>query len=449
MAKSRRQTLAETVEWGLDGFLFHRFERTFEQVCGGLVLKRRPLERWLSLLEARHAWCTARRIRSIFFVVPEKHVIYRDKLPQHNISPVRPAKVILRGLAPTMRPDVVYPVRQLVDARKVDETYFRTDVHWTPWGAYVGYRALLHALSTTHLLEPIPQRSLIRGRARTTGDLGIRVDEEPSEEYTTITADTAPFKKMFGNRAFTSGQVEVYETGDPTKPRAVLFRDSNATAILPFLVPHFSRLTVVASQIFFHELVRSERPDIVVLQTTERQLARPLTTGADEALIFPDDFGTLGFTEFTGMALPLPEAKDVLVVDFKDGGDSANYRGAGWSHQEQDFVWMIGDHSTLKLPVSPRRSGYELQLDVCPAVMPPRVPFQRLTVEVNGISLGTQEVRLPETLTFTISLNLENANQLNFMLRHPDAVVPADEGSSQDIRVLSLRVTELRLISGA
>ena len=70
----------DKVAIGADGFLFHRGDDAFEQLCGDFELSHRQTERWISMLEARHAWCRVRGIAHITFVVPEKHVVYQDKL---------------------------------------------------------------------------------------------------------------------------------------------------------------------------------------------------------------------------------------------------------------------------------------------------------------------------------------------------------------------------------
>lgn len=441
----RRQQLAEMVEVGRDGFLFHRYERTFDQVCGNITLTERSLERWVSLLEARHAWCGARGIRHVIFVVPEKHVVYRDKIPSHKISIDRPVEAIRRSLSPETRPDFIYPVEDLIEARNTDDTFFRTDVHWSYWGAYVGYLALVRSISQTHPVKAVPESSLHRGRVRMIGDLGMRLDEEPDEEFTTIKAETGPYMKVYGNKAYTAGQVEVYESDDAAKPRAVLFRDSNATAMLPFLAPHFSRLTVVATNAFYHELVRSELPDLVIMQTTERQLARPAAVGTQEPLVFPADFERPGFTEFTGMSLPLPQRQHVFVANFREGGDSGNYRVTGWSHQERDGVWMIDDESSLLLPLFSQRGNFELEIDAMPIIISPHVRGQRIQLAANGVLIGEQEIGSPCTLIYNIPAEVISGAQLELTFRHPDAIAPQIDGRSGDVRKLSLRVSELRL----
>ena len=85
------------------------------------------------------------------------------------------------------------------------------------------------------------------------------------------------WKVKFDNRAFAEGQVQVFENEDRSLPRAVIFRDSNLNAVLPYLLHHLSRTVVVAgSRVFLHDVVEAERPDIVITEIAERYLATPL-----------------------------------------------------------------------------------------------------------------------------------------------------------------------------
>jgi hypothetical protein len=445
VSTGRRQKLSETVALGQDGFIYHRFERTFDQVCGDVILEGRALERWVSLIEARHAWCAARGLPYILFITPEKHSVYADKLPFGQVSPDRPVRAIQHNLAPAVRSSYIYPLEELIQARATEETFYRTDVHWTSWGAYIGYKALLASISRTHPMTALPQEALLRSRRSFVGNLGIRLDEDVEEEVTDVRPPDTSFVKVFGNSAYTVGQVEIYETPDSTGPRAVLFRDSNATAMLPFLAGHFSRLVLVAGAAFYHEVVRKEKPDIVITQTTERQLARPATGDREMPLVFPGDFEPPGFSDVSGSQLPLPSSADVLMVKFSAGGDSAKFRGEGWSWQESMHVWMVGQESRLTLPIALRGQEHTLEIELIPYISPPQVTAQRYQIRIGDRVLAQGEIRKPQAVMATIPGELALAPGIEIIIHHPDAAAPSATGRSNDSRELSFRVSELRL----
>ncbi len=67
-------------------------------------------------------------------------------------------------------------------------------------------------------------------------------------------------------------EVRAYEHPDPSQPRAVVFRDSFAIALVPFLSEHFRRVAYVWHKPFSRRAVEAERPDVVLEVRCERFL---------------------------------------------------------------------------------------------------------------------------------------------------------------------------------
>ena len=309
-AADRRQQLAAEVVIGRDGFLFHRWDHCFEQVCGQAPLDAADLRRWVTTLESRHAWCRLHGIPYVVLVVPERHVVYADKLPPGmTVAPGRPVAQIRDALAVSVRPDFLYPEAVLRHGRAVEETFFHTDIHWSRYGAFLGYRALAERMSAHLPLDVVGEHELVRTRSRFIGDLGMRLEEEPMEDRVEI-AVTRPWAvhKALENKSFTEGQVQVFVGDRKRLPRIVMFRDSNATHLIdPFLFVHFSRIVSVGgARQFFPELVLDEKPDIVVTEIAERYFGVPVRPGTTRPVLAPHDLSRLTFSAFTGLDLPLP-----------------------------------------------------------------------------------------------------------------------------------------------
>ncbi len=115
---------------------------------------------------------------------------------------------------------------------------------------------------------------------------------------------------MFTNRTFKPGQVDVFETEHSDRPRLVLFGTSNSTHLLPFLNCHFSRIVAVASTAVHYDLLRCERPDVVISEVSERYLATPDGRPHVHGVKFPEDFIERTFSQFTGVDLPLPGGRE-------------------------------------------------------------------------------------------------------------------------------------------
>lgn len=452
-AVSRREALAATVAIGHDGFLFQRFDAAFEQIGGATLLGRPQLARWINQIEARDAWCAVRGIDYRMLVVPEKHVVYADMLPDGaSVSAHRPITQIMQALGPTPRRHLLYPAEVLAAGRAVEPVFFRTDVHWTYYGSYLAYRVLMESLPLGYRRQMVPEDVLIRGDYRVMGDLGVRLEPVPQERGVSIGHPLQHrFRKTFDNRAFGRGQTEIFENDDARLPQAVLFRDSNASTMIQFLAMHFSRLVVVSSTEFFYDLVRSERPDVVITEMTERYLAVPVEGHDDGAIHFASDLGELDFWGFAKLeALPVRlTGSPVLTIDMATGGNSEAYVREGWHGQEAVHRWCDGARSVLAIepvPAALQSGTVEIALDVGACLDEPRVTSQPLTVRINGQVVLDARIDQLITVRGTFDGTLfKNVPRLEIELLHPDHLSPRTRGGSGDSRTLSIGVRSVRL----
>jgi hypothetical protein len=64
----------------------------------------------------------------------------------------------------------------------------------------------------------------------------------------------------------------VTELDDPSLPRAVIFRDSFVSRLVPFLSEHFSRAVYLWQNDFDADVVAREHPDVVIQEIVGRHL---------------------------------------------------------------------------------------------------------------------------------------------------------------------------------
>ena len=62
------------------------------------------------------------------------------------------------------------------------------------------------------------------------------------------------------------------ERTDAKLPRAVLFRDSFAAQLIPFLAEHFERMLCIWDSAFDRAIIEHERPGVVIQEIVERSL---------------------------------------------------------------------------------------------------------------------------------------------------------------------------------
>ena len=283
---------------GADGTLFHQDHDAIEQITGALRFSDSQLAVWTQVLSHRADWCARHGTVYREMIIPEKHVVYADKLPRSiKLSNRRPALQILDALEDPIRASVLYPIDELIAARDERPTFFKTDTHWCSFGAYIGYAALMKSLARDMEVLPYPADAIEYVEKRYVGDLGVRFPAEREERagFLTVPAQPAPIHQ---NHHFGRGAVHLYEGVDPALPTCVLFRDSFSNSLIPFLVYNFSRIFALSSLSHFTDLLEVERPDVVLSITIERFLA---TFGRGKEIELPQDLSPIqDFAAFSG-----------------------------------------------------------------------------------------------------------------------------------------------------
>ena len=282
---------------GDDGFLFHRDHDALEQLSATIVLRRRQIDVWVEALEARLAWCKSHGAAMRFLVIPEKHVVYEDKLPRFTrVSRRRPAMQLFGALDEPVRRRTLYPLKELKAASRIKPTYFKTDTHWNAYGAFVAYSTLIESLREEIALETIREDELAWKERPFVGDLGVRYAREQGETRASLVPNAA-HKLVFQNNNFGRGAIHVYENERRDLPTCVLFRDSFSSFLIPYLMHGFSSIVAVSSLSCHYDLLEKLKPDVVLFVAIERFLA---TFGRGRTIELPEDAARQSFFSFSG-----------------------------------------------------------------------------------------------------------------------------------------------------
>jgi len=310
----RRNILQHDVIEGKGGFLFHRDHDALEQLSGPVVFRDRQIEVWNDALKRRDEWCLANSCEMRLLIVPEKHVVYEQFLPNTiKISKNRPVFQLLGGIDETLKEKVVYPLEELRTASTRRQTFLKTDTHWSSFGAFTAYQALIRSLQSDVRLEMAKETDIFWYEGPFVGDLGVRLEPEIGEEIANAIPPTK-YALTFLNRIFDRGAVHVYVSERADLPCCVLFRDSFSNALIPFLMQSFSRIVAVSDLSCLYDLLEYEKPDVVIFAVIERFLA---TFGKGEIIDLPNDAGEISFRSLTGVEFS--ELRDYADSSFRAG----------------------------------------------------------------------------------------------------------------------------------
>jgi hypothetical protein len=261
---------------GSDGFLFYADDGALADYVDEKPFTPEELEAWRLTLQHTQDWLHARGIAYVFVIAPDKHVIYPELFPAsvqrlHDESRMDELVAYLQQHSTV---DVLDLRPALMEARTHERVYHRTDTHWNDRGAFVGYQQI-----TTRLgLQPMPRAAFKAEDVKTAGrDLAgmLGLTEVLSEDDLRLIPRHGRrahiVEPAHPNEFYEDARI-VTEQADQSLPRAVIFRDSFSSALVPFLSEHFSRAVYLWQNNFDPAVIEQEHPAIVIQEWVGRHL---------------------------------------------------------------------------------------------------------------------------------------------------------------------------------
>jgi len=271
---------------GLDGWLYQDRESDNRDVIdyqlGRYPFDSQELQRWVNVLQQRRDWLKRQNCDYLFVIAPDKASIYPEFLPNRIRTHLKPNRLdqlakTLQGMDDPFLLDLRPAFRE---AKRLGLTYQKTDTHWNDLGGYVAYREIIRRLSHRFpRLTPLPlgrfRREVVQ---KPGGDLAVllAMSDHFRDVYTTL-IPLQPRKSSKINLPPFPRELVTWsgsEFPDPKLPRAVMLRDSYAHQLLDLMSESFSRIVFVwdHAKRFYPEIVRQERPQILIEEMGERFL---------------------------------------------------------------------------------------------------------------------------------------------------------------------------------
>jgi hypothetical protein len=283
-----RVTSTSGVTLGSNGWLYLASDSAVRSYRAARPFTPEQLEAYRQLLEARRDWMASQGIPYLVVILPNKDTIYPEFVPAalnkvHSRSRLDQLLVYMKDHSSVSILDVRNDLRR---ARQVERIYDVTDSHWNLRGGYVAYERIMQALKQWFpQAEALPRSEfrdvVVSGPG---GDLARMLgiaDRLPEERQTLVPRSGWHFQhtdEPFSIAARCAYPELTFATErlDAKLPRAVLFRDSFAAQLIPFLAEHFQRILCIWDKDFDRALVEHEHPGVVIQEIVERALEQPL-----------------------------------------------------------------------------------------------------------------------------------------------------------------------------
>ncbi len=271
---------------GCDGWLYLNVDDVNANKPDKPSMNKR-LNAWADAFAERKRYLAERGIEYIVVIAPEKSSIYPEHLPlrRKRNPPPEPAEQFTRMMQTRgVRCVNLQPALQQARSESDDLLYFKTDTHWAPAGARIGYRAMIPELQNALPgFQPSDEEQYDRVPTTGGGDLWKFIsanDEFPGEpcfQYEARNRGTTQTRPAFHDRLEkhdNQGHIPLmmYSTPNASGPKLLLLRDSFSTAMLPFFCADFQEVVAVPSHRFPLIAVESTRPKIVIQQIVARFL---------------------------------------------------------------------------------------------------------------------------------------------------------------------------------
>lgn len=263
---------------GKKGWLYYTGNKVIDDYRGINHLSNDDLKQWQTNLESKEAWLASQGIDYLFIVAPNKASVYPEYLPDgilrvSNNSPVDQLVTYLKQHSKVKILDLRDP---LIAQKGKGLLFHRTDTHWTTLGAFLAYEQI-----SSYLVNSFPQVTPISldelnidMQLQNGGDLAtmLGLQKTLKEEVPQISL-LNPQSKRIGEVGGIRDPFEM-ESSNRQLPRAVMFRDSFATALTPYLSENFSYIRYVwerwDKRIPAKQIIFDVKPDIVIEEVVER-----------------------------------------------------------------------------------------------------------------------------------------------------------------------------------
>jgi hypothetical protein len=272
------------VALGKNDWLFYVPDDTLIDTLNGHPFTSTELSEIKKNLETTQKHFESQGIKYYFLVAPNSQTIYPEFLPANfqKANPASRLEQISKLLQETNSPaSFINPVNDLKNSKNKSQLYRKFDTHWNDYGAFIAYTTLMTKISQDFPnLKPYPINDFnIQYSPSKYKDLelllGLTGNYNEPEPYFSSKKPTPTLLTESCSKPYEQCAEVIYQKQNSNEPKLVMYRDSFGVSLIPFIANHFSN-----SQFYWKviphsvEEVTQEKPDIIIVELTERELWR-------------------------------------------------------------------------------------------------------------------------------------------------------------------------------
>jgi len=223
----------------------------------------------------QEAYCKQNDSKFLLVITPNKETIYKENYPKGIAQTGDSSRTdqLAKYIQENTDINFVYLKDKLLSSKSTSKypLYLSTDTHWNRLGGFYGYEEIMKHLNLFYpnikafdLSDYTLKSTEIPG-----GDLAKMINMQDYYKdtwYNLVNKNGNNYKYIVGTP---NDFVCISQSEDKTLPTMVMFRDSFAKNLAPYLSNHFSKIDYEWSS-FNKDIISKKKPNIVIYELTER-----------------------------------------------------------------------------------------------------------------------------------------------------------------------------------
>lgn len=138
---------------GKEGWLFYTLENNIEISRGEFPLNEEILKEIAEVQQGISDYYKSLGKTYAIVLTPSKVSIYPEKLYGNYSITRTPSEIVYDYLTEHTDVIVINPKDYLISAKDEGQTHWKTDTHWTSFGSYQGYKAIIDTLNSVGIID--------------------------------------------------------------------------------------------------------------------------------------------------------------------------------------------------------------------------------------------------------------------------------------------------------
>ena len=273
---------------GIDHWFYLGHSEMLLDFAGKRPVSTFQLQQWAASYQAKRKWLADQGIEYLLVVPPNKQSVY-PQFMMERWQEIRGVSRLqqLQNAFPEINDDELLDLATVMKQRDDETLYYKSDSHWTPFGAYLAYLQIAEKIEQK--FPGVRLKKDFAFTAETTRTCSL--PEHPCGDLTKMLLDFKPFEESFRNLVDFPSCAEKTLVNESVKVtsqkhrrpievacreaalKAIIFRDSFFVALEPFISENFLQAIYIWNEFNQQDVeavLREFKPDIVIEEIVER-----------------------------------------------------------------------------------------------------------------------------------------------------------------------------------